>query len=221
MKTHSEFTEQVLSYIKDNRYVVLSGLIGVGKSTLTKAIAELPGFIPFYELPDENPYLPDYYAGKQVSFPMQQYFIAQFLQHAGSIKQYIGQGHRIIQDRSAYEVYEIFCRHQYANGLLSDIEFETQTKMSLAAYELMPKPDLIIYLDAPTETIMGRIAHRNRPYEKSIDNTFLDQIRSLYEDWLKSLIANGAYLEGSASTPRQGKWAGTKIAKLNADDHTL
>lgn len=206
---------EIMDYIAEKRYVVLSGLIGVGKSTLTQRIAEMPGFIPFYELPDENPYLPDYYAGKSVSFPMQQYFIAQFLQHAGSIKKYLAAGHRIIQDRSAYEVYEIFCRHQYANGLLTQTEFETQTKMSLAAYELMPKPDLIIYLDAPTGDILSRIAKRSRPYESSIDATFLEQIRNLYEQWLNTLVEQGAYLEGSAATPRHGDWAGTKIAHIN------
>lgn len=211
----SEAFPLVEPFISERKYIVLSGPIGVGKSTLTKQISRLPGFVPFFEEPDENPYLPRFYEGESVSFPMQQYFLAQFMEQSDQIRAELECGNRVVQDRSIYEVLHIFSKHQQNTGQLSSDEWATQERMCRAAFTTMPKPDLILILDADPDALIERIASRGREYEKRIDVSFLSDIRALYRKWVKLLLSEGAYEEGSGKTPQSGPWAGTRFAVLD------
>jgi deoxyadenosine/deoxycytidine kinase len=197
-----------------SKYIIMCGPIGVGKSTFTKNLSAKMDFIPFYEEPDSNPYLEDYYKGNQVSFELQQFFLAQFLGQAVSIKKCLAQGQCVVQDRSAYEVLEVFSRIQYEDNQLTGNQWEILRMMCEYAFELMPKPDLIIHLDASTHVLKQRIKNRGRSYESGVSAVFLDRIKSMYAKWMDKLIMNGAYLEGSGVTPKTGLWAGTRVIQL-------
>lgn len=172
-----------------SKYIVLTGTTGVGKSTLTKRLATKYHFQAFYEHLDNNPYLPEYYAGKgaEICFEMQTHFLGQRVAQQREIEKMLNIGVNVIHDRSIYEDFHIFATHQYNLGYITDRQFETYRRLFFTVTDLLRAPDLIIYLHATTDRLLEQIKQRGRDYEQSIDLDYLSQINELYEDWLKRL----------------------------------
>lgn len=170
-------------------YIVLAGTTGVGKSTLTQRLAEKYRFHAFYEHLDDNPYLPDYYAGrgKDICFEMQVYFLGQRVAQQREVEKMVHHGTNVIHDRSIYEDFHIFSQHQYNLGFISPRQFENYRRLFFTVTDLLHPPDLIIYLHASTERLLEQIKKRGRDYEQEIDLTYLSQINELYEGWLRRL----------------------------------
>jgi deoxyadenosine/deoxycytidine kinase len=165
-----------------NKFIIVAGNIGVGKSTLVNMLCQKLGWQPFFEPETENPYLADFYQDmSRWSFQSQVFFLSrrlhihhQILHHNGSV----------IQDRSIYEDAEVFARNLYLQGNLSNRDYETYRSLYQTLVEFLPPPDLVIYLRASVETLIQRIALRNRDYEKSISPVYLDQVNHLYTEWI-------------------------------------
>lgn len=165
-----------------NKFIVVAGNIGVGKSTLVTMLCQKLGWQPFYEPETENPYLADFYQDmSRWSFQSQVFFLArrlhihhQILHHTGSV----------IQDRSIYEDAEVFARNLNLQGNLSDRDYATYRSLYQTLAEFLPPPDLVIYLRASVDTLLKRIALRNRDYEKSISPDYLDRVNRLYNEWI-------------------------------------
>lgn len=171
-----------------SRLIALAGPIGVGKSTLTRKLAQHFQCQAFYEHLEDNPYLAEYYAGHTaVCFEMQTYFLAQRTDQARSVERLLKAGTDVVLDRSIYEDFHIFATHQYQRGFLTERQYETYRRLFFAVTDLLYPPDLIIYLHAPTERLLEQIALRGRPYEKAIDSTYLGEINALYQQWLERL----------------------------------
>jgi deoxyadenosine/deoxycytidine kinase len=180
-----------------SHYIVLAGTTGVGKSTLTRRLANQFHFHAFYENLNDNPYLADYYAGKghEICFEMQVYFLGQRVAQQKEIEKMLRTGTNVIHDRSIYEDFHIFAQHQYNLGYINDRQFENYRRLFFTVTDLLYPPDLIIYLHASTERLLQQIAQRGRDYEQSIDLVYLQQINDLYQDWLQRLE------QGRASMP--------------------
>ncbi len=165
-----------------NKFIVVAGNIGVGKSTLVTMLCQKLGWQPFYEPETENPYLADFYQDmSRWSFQSQVFFLSrrlhihhQILHHTGSV----------IQDRSIYEDAEVFARNLNLQGNLSDRDYATYRSLYQTLAEFLPPPDLVIYLRASVDTLLKRIALRNREYEKSISPDYLDRVNRLYNEWI-------------------------------------
>jgi deoxyadenosine/deoxycytidine kinase len=165
-----------------NKFIVVAGNIGVGKSTLVQMLCRELGWEPFYEPETENPYLTDFYQDmSRWSFQSQVFFLARRLQIHHKISHYSGS---VIQDRSIYEDAEVFARNLNLQGRLSDRDYATYRSLYQTLVEFLPPPDLVIYLRASVETLMNRIAIRNRDYEKSISPQYLEQVNHLYTQWI-------------------------------------
>ena len=165
-----------------NKFIVVAGNIGVGKSTLVKMLCHELGWEPFYEPETENPYLADFYQDmSRWSFQSQVFFLARRLQIHHQILHYTGS---VIQDRSIYEDAEVFARNLNLMGNLSDRDFATYRSLYRTLVEFLPPPDLVIYLRSSVDTLTNRIALRNREYEKSISPEYLDQVNRLYSEWI-------------------------------------
>jgi deoxyadenosine/deoxycytidine kinase len=165
-----------------NKFIIVAGNIGVGKSTLVKMLCEKLGWQPFYEPETENPYLADFYQDmSRWSFQSQVFFLSRRLQIHHQILHHSGS---IIQDRSIYEDAEIFARNLYLQGNLSERDYATYRSLYQTLVEFLPPPDLVIYLRASVETLSRRIALRNRDYEKSINPDYLARVNNLYSEWI-------------------------------------
>jgi deoxyadenosine/deoxycytidine kinase len=164
------------------KFITVAGNIGVGKSTLVKLLCEKLSWQPFFEPVAQNPYLSDFYANmsswsfhSQIFFLIHRLRIHQELDHSTE---------STIQDRSIYEDAEIFARNLYLQGYFQERDYQTyQTLYQTLCHSLTP-PDLVVYLRASVDTLMQRIALRSRSYEQSINPAYLNQLNSLYEDWI-------------------------------------
>jgi deoxyadenosine/deoxycytidine kinase len=165
-----------------NKFIIVAGNIGVGKSTLVQLLCQKLAWEPFYEPETENPYLADFYHDMaRWSFQSQVFFLARRLHIHHQILHYSGS---VIQDRSIYEDAEIFARNLNLQGSLSDRDYATYRSLYQTLVEFLPPPDLVIYLRSSVETLVSRIALRNRDYEKTISPQYLEQVNKLYNEWI-------------------------------------
>lgn len=168
-------------------FIAIAGNIGVGKSTLTAMLAEHFGWTPFYEANAENPYLADFYQEMlRWSFHSQIFFLGKRLEHHHEL--YLHPGY-VVQDRTVYEDAEIFARNLYEQGSMSERDYATYRHLYKSVAAFLPAPNLIIYLQASTETLLTHIRKRGRAYEQAIDPQYLARLNGLYDAWIDDWTA--------------------------------
>jgi deoxyadenosine/deoxycytidine kinase len=164
------------------KFIAVAGNIGVGKSTLVTMLCARLGWKPFYEPVAENPYLSDfYYDMRKWAFHSQIFFLTQRLR---SHRQLIDHPTSAIQDRSVYEDAEIFARNLYIQGYINDRDYGAYRELYQVLTEFLPPPDLVIFLKANVDVLTNRISLRGREYERKITPEYLNQLNTLYEDWI-------------------------------------
>lgn len=164
-------------------FVGIAGNIGVGKTTMTRIIAERFGWKPFYESVINNPYLEDFYSDmRRWSFNLQIYFLS----HRFKTHKLMAEGDfSSVQDRTIYEDVEIFARNLYEMGYMDRRDWENYKELFGIMIPYLEEPDLIIYLRAEVDTLVERIRNRGRSFEKSIDVSYLARLNELYESWIE------------------------------------
>ncbi len=163
-------------------HVAIAGNIGAGKTTLTKLLAKHYKWEPHYELVDENPYLDDFYGEmERWSFNLQVYFLNSRFRQILELKE---TGKNIIQDRTIYEDSSIFAPNLHAMGLMTNRDFSSYSSLFDLMENLVTPPDLLIYLRASIETLVGQIHKRGRDYENSISIDYLSRLNERYEAWI-------------------------------------
>ncbi len=164
------------------RFIAIAGNIGVGKSTLTRLIAQAFHWEPFLEAAAENPYLADFYADMtRWSFHSQVFYLGKRLEHHRLLVDHPGS---VLQDRTVYEDAEIFARNLYEQALMSARDYDAYRRLYHAIASFLPAPDLIVYLRADVDTLLRRIAMRGNDYERSISPDYLARLNDLYEEWI-------------------------------------
>ncbi|MEM7031364.1 MAG: deoxynucleoside kinase [Chloroflexota bacterium] len=166
----------------DKRFIAIAGNIGVGKSSLTARLSDHFGWSPFYEAVDDNPYLADFYDDMQRwSFHSQIYFLSRRLRHH---KDLLTHPNHVIQDRSVYEDAEIFARNLFEQGQMQQRDYDSYRELYEIMVELLPPPNLLIYLRADINTLITRIEKRGRDFERNIESAYLQDLNRLYEAWI-------------------------------------
>ncbi|MBN1241940.1 MAG: deoxynucleoside kinase [Spirochaetales bacterium] len=164
------------------KYVVLAGNIGAGKSTLVGLLADRLGFRPYYEPVAENPYLADFYGDmKRWSFNSQVFFLTH---RTRSHRALMDDPWSVVQDRSLYEDALVFARNLHEQGNMSDQDWGTYSELYRTVTELLPPPDLVVYLRCSVPTLRKRIAKRGREMEAAIPDEYLAGLNRLYEEWI-------------------------------------
>ena len=166
------------------KYIVIAGNIGAGKSTLVKHLCETLGWQPYYEPVTENPYLEDFYKDmKKWAFHSQLFFLADRITMHKELQDFQGS---VVQDRSVYEDAEIFARNLSLQGEINRRDFQTYWKIYQNAVSLLTPPDLVVYLRATVPSLKERIGLRKREFEAEIPDIYLEHLNSLYDDWIRS-----------------------------------
>ena len=166
-------------------HLAIAGNIGVGKTTLTAKLAEYLGWLPYYERVIDNPYLNDFYSDmSRWSFNLQVYFLSRRFIDQRVISESL---EPCIQDRSIYEDAEIFAYILHKQGFMSDRDYDNYCDLFKAMTDYLRKPDLIVYLQASTWTLISRIRKRGREFEKRITSEYLFDLNEAYERWVKRL----------------------------------
>ncbi len=190
------------------KFITVAGNIGVGKSTLVEMLCARLGWEPFFEGVVDNPYLADFYADMRAwSFQSQIFFLGRRL---SDLRRLMDFSSAVVQDRSVYEDAEIFAKNLYRQGFISERDWVSYHELYQALAQLLPPPDLIVYLQATVPTLLQRIALRGRAYEKNIAPDYLAQLNALYEEWIAACsicpvlvvpadrldyVANGSHLD--------------------------
>lgn len=175
--------------IPANAVITVAGTVGVGKSTLTTALARALNFRTSFEKVDNNPYLEKFYDDfEKWSFHLQIYFLAERFKEQKRIFEY---GGGFVQDRSIYEDTGIFARMHYEKGTMSPEDYETYTSLfnAMVMTPFFHHPDLLIYLEGPFEDILKRIQERGRPMEQKTDMSYWKEMYIRYQEWIDSFNA--------------------------------
>lgn len=165
-----------------NHFIAIAGNIGAGKSTLTAMLAEHFNWTPFYEANAENPYLADFYEDmERWSFHSQVFFLGKRLEHH---RQLIDHPGSVIQDRTVYEDAEIFACNLYKQGNMNQRDYDAYRRLYQAVSSFLPPPSLMIYLDSSVDLLVSHIQRRGRDYEQNISRKYLEQLNTLYNNWI-------------------------------------
>ena len=164
------------------RLVLVAGNIASGKTSLTERLGGRLGWRTAFESVADNPYLADFYDDMgQWSFHLQVFFLGhrarQHLALAGAPES-------AIADRSIYEDAHIFARALYHMGNLGERDYQAYRQVFDLVTESLPRPDLLLYLQAPVPTLLARIGQRGRAMEKGIGADYLTLLESFYGEWL-------------------------------------
>ncbi len=175
--------------IPANAVITIAGTVGVGKSTMTNALADALRFRTSFEKVDTNPYLDKFYADfERWSFHLQIYFLAERFKEQKRIFEY---GGGFIQDRSIYEDTGIFAKMHYEKGTMSPVDYDTYKSLfdAMVMTPYFPHPDLLIYLEGSIDDILERIKLRGRPMEQQTPISYWEEMHGRYENWINSFNA--------------------------------
>jgi deoxyguanosine kinase len=158
-----------------HRYIVVEGPIGVGKTSLARRLANLTEAELVLEQDAQNPFLERFYRNpKAGALPAQLYFLFQRAQQQNGLKQADMFAARRVADY-LFEKDRLF-----AALTLDAAELELYDRVAEKMAVDAPKPDLVVYLQAPVETLLARIARRGIGYENAIDGAYLARLNDAY-----------------------------------------
>ena len=165
-------------------YIVIEGIIGSGKTTLAKKLAEEYNGRLVLEKFEDNPFLPKFYADpKQYAFPLELSFLAERYQHINN--------ELSIQDLfSNFTIsdYHVMKSLIFANNTLGEDEQKLFQSIYKIIFQQVPKPDLWVYLHVSPERAIRNIQKRARAYEQGITQDYLEGINRGYLTFFKQQI---------------------------------
>ncbi|GAA0502257.1 deoxynucleoside kinase [Salinibacillus aidingensis] len=175
--------------IPNDSVITIAGTVGVGKSTMTNALANALNFKTSFEKVDANPYLDKFYDDfERWSFHLQIYFLAERFKEQKKIFEY---GGGFVQDRSIYEDTGIFAKMHYEKGTMSETDYQTYKSLfdSMVMTPYFPHPDLLIYLEGSFDHILDRIQKRGRPMEQQTPVDYWKEMYDRYQAWINDFNA--------------------------------
>lgn len=160
-------------------YIAIEGVIGVGKTTLARLLQPAFEADVLLEVFEENPFLSDFYGDRaRYAFQTQIFFLlSRYRQQNNNVPNILAAGKSLIADYT-------FAKDSLFAGInLKGDELEMYYKVHEALGEKIPKPDLLVYLQATTDTLMQRIAFRDRSYERQMERSYIDELNVAYEEF--------------------------------------
>jgi len=163
---------------RENRYLVIEGVIGAGKTSLARLLADRLGAGLVLEEVEDNPFLKDFYRDRaRFAFQTQMHFLFSRYQQQRNLRQTDLFNDKLVADY-LFQKDRIF-----ASLNLVDKELALYERL-VGWLELdVVKPDVVVYLQASTDTLMERIMKRNRSFEKDMDREYIDRLNDAYNHY--------------------------------------
>jgi deoxyadenosine/deoxycytidine kinase len=158
-----------------HRYIVVEGPIGAGKTSLARLLAERGGAELLLEEPQNNPFLAGFYQDpRRWALATQLFFLFQRANQLSGLSQLDLFEQRTVAD-FLLEKDPLFARIN-----LSDDEFALYQRIYSHLAPQAAVPDLVIYLQAPVDTLMARVRRRAASYERGISEDYLARLTQAY-----------------------------------------
>jgi len=180
----------------EHQFIVVEGPIGVGKTSLARRLAESLSGQPVLEDAAQNPFLERFYKTPRAgALPAQLYFLFQRCQQLAALNQ---------QDLFAQvrvADYLLEKDRLFARVTLDDAEFALYEQVYAKLDVQAPKPDLVVYLQAPVDVLLERIGRRGIAYEQYIERDYLVRLNEAYARFFHEydagplLIVNAAAID--------------------------
>ena len=162
--------------VATGKFLAIEGVIGVGKTTLTRVLAERTGGTTVLEAVEENPFLASFYEDRRrFAFQTQLFFL---------LSRYRQQMALVQRDLFANAVVSDYLFQKdriFASINLADAEMELYDQILPLLERDLPRPDRVVYLRADLAVLLSRIEKRGRPFEKRIDPDYLETLREAYD----------------------------------------
>jgi len=160
-------------------FFAIEGVIGVGKTTLARLLQPSYSANVLLEVFEENPFLSSFYGDRaRYAFQTQIFFLlSRYHQQNRSVPEMLASGKALISDYT-FDKDALFARIN-----LGGDELEMYHRVHAALAEKITQPDLIIYLRASTDTLMQRIAMRDRSYERSMERDYIESLNKAYDEF--------------------------------------
>ena len=183
-----------------HRFIAVEGPIGVGKTSLTKLLATSLSAEVVLEQAAQNPFLERFYRNPRAgALPVQLHFLLQRAQQLAALKQADLFAPVRVAD------YLLEKDRLFARVTLDDSEYALYEQVYARLDVEAPKPDLVVYLQAPVDVLLERIARRGVDYEQYIDRGYLERLNEAYArffhefDSAPLLIVNAASIDPVAN----------------------
>lgn len=164
-------------------YIAISGIMGSGKSTLAKGLSSKFGWELAHSISHSSNYLSDLFKDMdRWAFEAQISFLTS---KAFAIMHLIEQNKSFILDRSLYEDCSIFVNYFYSKNKIDERGYSTYYNLFEHFNQSFKPPDLIIFCECDLNTVKKRIESRNREFQKFYPENHLEDINSLYLEWIK------------------------------------
>jgi deoxyguanosine kinase len=181
---------------EQHRFIVIEGPIGVGKTSLASRLGEALDAQLVLEQADQNPFLERFYKNpRTAAFQAQLFFLFQRARQLDEVRQQDLFGPVRVAD------YLLEKDRLFARVTLDDAEYALYESVYDRVVVDAPQPDLVVYLQAPVDVLMDRIAKRGIRYEQYIERSYLEKLTQAYARFFHSydasplLIVNSAHID--------------------------
>lgn len=166
-------------------FITVEGPIGIGKTSLSKAISDHYNYALLKEIVEDNPFLGKFYQDIQEwSFQTEMFFLCnRYKQLHDVTTNFLHNGTSVVSD------YNIFKNVIFARRSLSHSNLDKYLRIYDILTEDMPQSSLVVYLTASVDTIMARIHKRGREIEKAMDRKYIETLTADYEDYMNHFMA--------------------------------
>ncbi|MDK8191196.1 deoxynucleoside kinase [Paenibacillus sp. UMB7766-LJ446] len=184
--------------MKSAPFIAVEGPIGAGKTTLATMLSQELNLPLVKEIVEENPFLASFYQDiDEWSFQLEMFFLCnRFKQLEDTGAHYIQQNTPVISD------YHIYKNMIFADRTLKGTKRDKYRQIYHLLTDDLPKPNLVLYIEAGLDTLMQRINKRGRSFEQDMDPAYMEQLIADYKTGM-------AYLANSPNPPI--------IIKVNAE----
>jgi deoxyguanosine kinase len=177
-----------------HRFIAVEGPIGVGKTSLARRLATSLSAQAVLEEAAQNPFLERFYKNPRAgALPAQLYFLLQRAQQLAALKQ----ADLFVPVRVADYLLEK--DRLFARVTLDDAEYALYEQLYARLDIQIPKPDLVVYLQAPVDVLLERIVRRGVAYEQYIDRGYLERLNEAYARFFHEFDAAPLLIVNAAS----------------------
>lgn len=176
--------------MKSAPFIAVEGPIGAGKTTLATMLSQELNLPLVKEIVEENPFLASFYQDiDEWSFQLEMFFLCnRFKQLEDTGAHYVEQNTPVISD------YHIYKNMIFADRTLKGTKRDKYRQIYHLLTDDLPKPNLVLYIEAELDTLMYRINKRGRSFEQDMDPAYMEQLIADYKTGMD-------YLANSSNPP--------------------